>query len=530
VKSSTLQAFIVVTCLTAILLILPTTIASTGWTRTYQGEPLDILTPASLVQASDGGFATAIFAYARRIDNIGFQGHFTESYELQIIKTTSNGEVQWRQNFTKIDDPNHETPSLLVYSKPHIIVQTSDQGYAIASSGTDNFWIFKIDSQGKILWTKAYAHDDENPSSSSLYSMIQTNDGGFALAGSTETSQGGNDFWLLKTDSRGKAQWNQTYNSGTYKDSWGNENPRQDEAKNVIQTRDGGYALAGSASLYRASTSSVVYASWMVKTDAQGKHVWNKGYDSPNDPGREYCIIQTTDDGYAITGTQNDDFYLMKIDATSQMQWGKTYGDTGTDMPCALVQLTDGGYAIAGTWTKINTTATVSTTGLLRLDSSGQTIWTKTYNAKQNATNISRDQANSMIRTSDGSYAITGSTTFGNEYHQDVFLVKTETLEQPFQPTPAPTPAPPEPTITPKPTLTSEPTSNPTQQTTTRSPEANQSRSPSPSNPPTQPPTFEPTPSQMPSPSIPELSTWILLPICAGIIVLLAAAKKHRKF
>ena len=82
--------------------------------------------------------------------------------------------------------------------------------------------------------------------------MIQTNDGGFALAGSTETSEGGKDFWLVKTDSKGNAQWNQTYNSGTYKDSLGNEYPREDEAKSIIQTRDGGYALAGSASLYQS--------------------------------------------------------------------------------------------------------------------------------------------------------------------------------------------------------------------------------------------------------------------------------------
>ena len=130
----------------------------------------------------------------------------------------------------------------------------------------------------------------------------------------------------------------------------------------------------------------------MVKTDAQGKHLWNKGYDSPNDP-REFSIIQTSDGGYAIAGTQNEDFYLMKIDSTSQLQWSKTYGDKGTDTPCGLVQLNDGGYAMAGTWTKINTTATVSTMGLLRLDSSGQTSWIKTYTAKENATTISYDLA-----------------------------------------------------------------------------------------------------------------------------------------
>ena len=466
---------------------------------------MDILTPASVIQTSDGGYATVISAYIRRIDNVGFQGHFTESYELQIMKTTSNGELQWRQNFTQIDDPNRETPSMFVYSKPEIIVQTTDQGYVIASSGTDKFWMFKVDPQGKVLWSKAYAHSEEDPSDSSLYSMIQTNDGGFALAGSTGTSEGGMDFLLVKTDSSGKAEWNQTYNSGTYKDSWGNEYPREDEAKSVIQTRDGGYALAGSASLYRASTSSVVYASWIVKTDAQGKHLWNKGYDAPNDQAREYSIIQSTDGGYCITGTQNDDFYLMKIDSTSQLQWSKTYGDTLTDTPCALVQLNDGGYAIAGTWTKINTTATVSTMGLLRVDSFGQTIWIKTYNAKENATNVSNDLANAMVRTSDGSYVIVGSTTYGSEYHQDIFFAKTETLEQPPQPTATPTPSS---TIAPTPAPTVTPADSPTTLPT-------QTPNPSSSSP-------------APSTSIPEIPTGLTISLLIATTAILLSLRKKK--
>jgi hypothetical protein len=304
-KMSTLRIFAVITCTATIFLIAPTALAAAGWTRTYQGEPMDILSPTSVVQTSDGGYTTAIFAYIRRIDNVGYQGHFKESYELQIIKTASNGEVQWRKNFTEIDSPNRVTPTIYMNSERFIIAQTSDQGFVIASSGTYEFWMFKVDPQGEVLWSKIYVHNDENPSRGKLYSMIQTNDGGFALAGSTETTEGGRDFWLVKADSNGKAQWNQTYNSGTYKDLLGNEYPREDEAKSVIQTRDGGYAVAGSASLYRASTSSVVYASWVVKTDAQGKHLWNKGYDSPNDQAREVSIVQTSDGGYAIAGTQN---------------------------------------------------------------------------------------------------------------------------------------------------------------------------------------------------------------------------------
>jgi hypothetical protein len=512
VGKNTLRIFTAIAFVAIILLIAPTTIASTEWIRTYQGEPMDILTPDSVIQTSDGGYATATSGYIRRVDNLGYQGHFSQSYELQIMKTTSNGDVQWRQNFTQIDDPNHETPTLYEYTKPHIIAQTADQGYVIASSGAEMFWMFKVDSQGRVLWTKAYTQNEDNPSASSLYSMIQTNDGGFALAGSTFTSEGGTDFWLVKTDSQGKAQWNQTYNSGTYTDSMGTQYPREDEAKTVIQTRDGGYALAGSASLFRASTSSIVYASWMVKTDAQGKHLWNKGYDAPNDG--EYSIIQTTDNGYAIAGTQNEDFYLLKTDPAGQLQWNKTYGDTLTDIPCGLVQLNDGGYAIAGTWTKINSTTTVSTMGLLRLDSSGQTIWTKTYNAKEIPPNVSHDVANDMIRTSDGSYVLVGSSLYDSETHQDIFFVKTETLEQPPQPTATPTLSS---TIAP----TSVPTGNPTYEPTDTTA----------SSPPTTLPTQTPTSSgssPQPSPSIPESPAGITISILAATTAILIGLRKKK--
>ena len=490
-----LQTFGVISFILVILLVSPTIMASTGWTRTYQGEDMDVLTPFSVVQTIDGGYATAIFGMIRRVDNVGFEGHLATSYELQILKTDSNGGVQWKRSYPTVEDPNHVTPTISTYAEHYVIVQTADQGYVVAG-GYSQFWMFKVDSQGSVLWSKTYTLSDEASSDGQLYSMIKTGDGGFALAGSVYTYDGGQDFWLIKTNSFGVAQWNQTYNSGTYTDSGGYLQFREDVAKCVIQTSDGGYALVGSTSLFRASTSSVVYASWIVKTDAQGKQLWNKGYDLINEQGYEFLIIQTSDSGYAIAGTQNSDFCLFKIDSTNQLQWSKIYGDPQTDTPCSLVQLEDGGYAIAGTWTPTNTTAIRPTVGLLRTDSSGQTLWIENYSAKENATTYSNDEAKAMIRTSDGSYAIVGATQFGSETHQDVFFVKTETLEQPPQVTPVPTQSPPVSTPTQTPSLTSTPN-------------------------------HSPTPSVEPSSSVPEFDslTLLILFFVAGLVLILAKSE-----
>lgn len=402
---------------------------------------MDFLTPTSVVQTLDGGYATAIVGNLRRIDNVGYQGHFTISYELQILKTDSNGDVQWKRSYPTVEDPNHVTPTFSTYSDYYSIVQTADQGYVVAGRG---FWLFKVDFQGSVLWSRTYALNDESYGiGGELYSMIQTRDGGFALAGAAQTNDGGNDFWLVKTNSAGVEQWNNTYNSGTYTDSYGNVSPRDDVATSVIQTSDGGYALVGHASLYRASTSSVVYSSWVVKTDAQGKQLWNKGYDLLNIQNSLRIVIQAGDGGYAIVGRQNNDLCLFKTSSTSELQWSKIYQNAEVDDPCSLVQLEDGGYAVVKTWNSWasnSTKVTGADMGLLRTDSSGQILWIKTYNARENTTAYSTDNAKAMIRTSDGSYAVVGYTQFASEYHQDVFFVKTETLEQPPQTTPLPTP------------------------------------------------------------------------------------------
>jgi hypothetical protein len=244
---------------------------------------------------------------------------------------------------------------------------------------------------------------------------------------------------------------------------------KEDIAKSVIQTSDGGYALVGSTTLFRASTSSIVYASLVVKTDTAGKLLWSKGFDLINVPNK-YRIIQTSDSGYAVTGTQNEDFCLFKIDSSNQLQWSKIYTDLETQSVCGLVQLNDGGFAIAGT--AGNGASVKYAMTLLRVDTSGQTTWTRSYHANQNSTTISNDWAYGFIRTADGGYALVGSTNFGSETHQDVFLVKTESLEDPPQSTttmttPTPSISEPSNSLTPSPTGLS-----PTQSTDTQTPNA----------------------------------------------------------
>ncbi len=124
------------------------------------------------------------------------------------------------------------------------MIQTSDGGYALAgynaSGGIEipkEVWLVKTDSESGIQWNKTYTAEDDQ----AARSVVQTSEGGYALAGITLSygfgagdSLLGGDFWLVKTDPNGATQWNQTY-GGTH----------LDYAYSVVQTSDGGYALAG---------------------------------------------------------------------------------------------------------------------------------------------------------------------------------------------------------------------------------------------------------------------------------------------
>ena len=185
-----------------------------------------------------------------------------------------------------------------------------------------------------IGWSKTYGGTNYDEGRS----VVQTGDGGYAIAGDTDSfGAGGGDVYLVKTDSAGTMLWNKTY-GGTSSDT----------AYSVVQTSDGGYAIAGYTQSFGAGSSDV----YLVKTDSAGSMLWNKTYGgTSNDIG--YSLVQTGDGGYAIagqtySGAGNDDVYLVKTDSAGTMLWNKTYGGTSPNYGYSVVQTGDGGYAIAG--------------------------------------------------------------------------------------------------------------------------------------------------------------------------------------
>lgn len=290
------------------------------------------------------------------------------------------------------------------------MIQTGDGGYALAGftrsygEGQEDFWLVKTSWAGDVLWSRTYGgsnYEDAN-------SLIQTSDEGYALAGFTYSyGVGDRDFWLVKADANGNAQWNRTYGaSGT------------DWAYSVIQTGDEGYALAG----YTQSFGPGLQNFWLVKTDAAGNMQWNKTYGGTNSD-IAYGVLQTEDGGYILAGQTSSygaglaDFYLVKTDASGNLQWNRTYGEVGTDVAYSLTLGVDGGYALAG---YTNSFGSGYNFWLIKTDASGNMQWNKLFGG------AGADYAWSMIQTSEGGYALAGRTNSYGAGDYDFWLIKTD--------------------------------------------------------------------------------------------------------
>jgi predicted secreted protein len=331
-------------------------------------------------------------------------------YDAWLVKTDSSGTMQWSHTYGGPDA-----------DAAFSVVQTNDTGYALAGytdsygAGDYDAWLVKTDSSGRIQWNQTYGGTAQD----GAYSVVQTSDGGYALAGFTDSyGAGGYDFWLVKTDSSGRMVWNQTY-GGT-----GDE-----QASSVIQTSDGGYALAG----YTNSFGAGSYDFWLVKTDSYGNMLWNRTYGGSGDDEAE-CVIQTAD-GYTIAGCTNSsgagglDFWLVKTDLYGNMLWNRTYGGAGDEAANAMVQTSDQGYALAG-WTNSSGAGSYDL-WLVKTDSSGTMQWNQTYGGKGD------DEGFSLVQTSDGGYALTGFTSSFGAGIRDGFLVKTDSAGNSVMPQPS---------------------------------------------------------------------------------------------
>jgi hypothetical protein len=294
------------------------------------------------------------------------------------------------------------------------VQQTSDGGFIIAGgtssfgAGSADVYLIKTDSSGNQLWQKTFGGSGYDAG----YSVQQTTDGGYIIAGNTQ-SFGTEycDVYLIKTNSAGTLSWQKTFRFNKF---WA-------EGHCVQQTTDGGYIIVG-------HTWTLVDGDWdvyLIKTDSNGNLLWQKtfpGTDIVIDMGES--VQQTTDGGYIIAGSTHSfgagdsDVYLIKTNPNGNLLWQKTFGGASVDGGMSVQQTIDGGYIIAGqTWSFGAGSGDVY---LIKTNSSGNLSWQKTFGG------VNDDMAWSVQQTTDGGYIIAGSTEFIGAGNQDVYFIKTD--------------------------------------------------------------------------------------------------------
>jgi len=356
---------------------------------TYGGIGVDMA--YSMAETDDGGYVLV-----GNTSSFGAGG-----YDVWLVKTDMFGNMVWDKTYGG-------WKSETAYS----VVKTGDGGYALAGwttsfgAGGYDVWLVKTDASGDMMWNKTYGGLDSDIG----VWVIQTDDGGYAITGWTWSLGAGRaDFWLIKTDSLGNEQWNETY-GGVYDDT----------AVSLVQTDDGGYAMAGNRrSLGIYSDTDV----WLVKTDALGNEQWNRTYGGASDEIMN-SIIKTSDGGYAMAGytaslgAGNSDVWLIKTDGTGDEQWNKTYGGLSDEWAQAMLQTGDGGYSMVG-WTKSFGEGSADA-WFVKTDALGNEQWNKTHGG------TGYEVARSLVETSDGGYMIVGCTTSFGAGATDFWLIKTD--------------------------------------------------------------------------------------------------------
>lgn len=290
-----------------------------------------------------------------------------------------------------------------------------------AGQGNADYWVVKVDANGVKQWDRRFGGRDIDD----LMVVEQTPDGGYILAGATnspiggDVSQGGPgqwDYWLVKLDATGAKQWDKRF-GGT-----------EDEVLNAFQqTSDGGYilgGLSGSPASYDVTQPRRGQADfWVLKLDARGTKQWDRrfggsGFDNIR------ALQQTSDGGYILGGESDSpagadktgpargqwDYWVVKMDASGTKQWDRTFGGTGEDLLWSLQQTLDGGYILGGFCdSPAGGDRTQPSQGLndywiLKLDANGTKQWDRSVGGSGN------DVLRSIRQLADASFVLAGTS------------------------------------------------------------------------------------------------------------------------
>ncbi len=282
-------------------------------------------------------------------------------------------------------------------------------GYTSHWSANDSdAYVVRLNSMGDTMWTRTFNGGRRDV----FYKVINTSDGGFVMCGysTSYTIDSNEDAYYMKLDGNGNELWHFTY-GGTQKE----------RAQDIIQTADGGYAMCG----YTNSGTGVQgYNSFLVKMNANGVQLWNKKYGGNNFDDAN-SLRELTDGGFIMAGQTQvynpvnlaGQIFLVRTNSIGDTIWTKSFGTdiAGKNENAESIQIINNGFIICGA-----TDSSGSDDGyLVRTDTGGVVLWTKKFGGSQN------DDFHRIEKTNDGGYIMTGTTQSNASLISDIWLFKT---------------------------------------------------------------------------------------------------------
>jgi len=286
------------------------------WSRVLGGSAEDV---GYFVQETrDGGFIVT-----------GSTKSYSMGEELLwLVKIDSSGNISWERTFGGFVSSSGDGG--------WSVNETIDGGYIITGytqslgSGRKDLWLLKTDGQGAKIWDKTFGGREDDVG----MSVLQSRDGGYIVAGRTASFiRGGDDIWLLKTDSLGEEQWNKTFG--------GNQD---DAGFQVVELADG-YALVGRTESGSDKKKKII----LLKVDPNGRKLWERSYE-----GSSASSLQSTaEGGYIIAGRVDNkdtgrDALIIKADFAGRDEWSMILGGSADDIGTFVIQNKDGSYTMAG--------------------------------------------------------------------------------------------------------------------------------------------------------------------------------------
>lgn len=325
----------------------------TQWSKILGGSSLDNL--LSITQTSDGGYIVVGRTHSNDGDVSGFHTHINTT-DGWVVKLNSSGVIQWQKCLGGTG--SDLCRSVLATANGGCIIAgstTSLDGDVSTNHGTGNtsdYWVVNLDANGTIIWEKIYGGSAEDQT----FSISKTSDGGYAVAGMAMSSDGdvtvhsGASFafncWIIKINATGVLQWNTSFLLSSHAaPSCIKETTNHDF---IISGRSG---MAGSLSTFDAL---------VIKLDSAGTLQWYKTFGGSLQDDF-YSVIELSNSNYLLAGTTSSsngditnylggmsDCWLMKIDATGNIIWQKTFGGSGDDGLSNVQKTNDNSYIASG--------------------------------------------------------------------------------------------------------------------------------------------------------------------------------------